>query len=83
MIYENGAPEIMPILVRHVPCTDGGRQLTPEAWTITRAHEQPFASLVAASSRRLPVLILIVDPTFPETHADEVANALAGLAHVA
>jgi hypothetical protein len=81
--YENTAPEIVPTLVTHVACDDGGRRLGTTAWPMTRAEEARFARLLDAPSRRLPVLLLVADTLLSHDQADAVGGALAGVAHVA
>jgi len=82
VVYENSAPDVVPLLVEKVSCSDGGRSLTARAWSITRAQEGPFAALVDAPARLLPVVLFVADAMFRVEQADEVARALAGLAHV-
>lgn len=83
VVYENDPPEVVPLLVDKVPCSDGGRTLTSTAWRITRAEEKAFASLLTTSTRRLPTILFAADAAFDPGKADEVARTLAGLAHVA
>lgn len=82
VVYENDAPDIVPILVATVPCSDGRRRLTPDAWRLSRNDERRFAQLIADRERHLPVLLFTTDPTFGTEAADRVARTLAGLAHV-
>lgn len=83
VVYENAAPEIVATLVEQVGCTDAGRRLSAQAWQVHRKQVRELATLVADHKRRLPVVLFVAGATFAEERADEVAEALAGLAHVA
>lgn len=83
VVFENEPPGIVPRLVRHVACSDGGRDLSTSAWLISRSQESAFRRLLNGTHRRLPVVLCVADQVFPRTAADSVAVALAGLGHVA